>query len=384
MGLSSPVAQPYLARLNAPIAPASVAEGDDPTWYWACAAGAELLKAGLRRGAAGIGFAHKPDVQELVLALQRHAPRAPEFEDFADRIERDPYFAAEATLRGSAVELCILLIFWLSKEAGSTYAATPREGLALTPAVRAALESGLEDRSLNGRIPRAILGKYLRWLFHFGESWLTENMTLLFPPSDDQLRRAAFLGHLLHDGGPLGDKLDDMRGAYAHEIGLIADTSNDREEYRLKRLGDYLVALYLHERLDLQPGGSLDAFLTKASEKVRQHVMWSLGTNLNRPTTDFPELQRTRALAYWDSRLAAGEATTDRAKFRGRARFHRAVVRQPSNRARVAFRPPAEDVARRARPSACIQCCAVVGHGSRNTCGSRCRGLGRAAHESKR
>ena len=45
--------------------------------------------------------------------------------------------------------------------------------------------------------------------------------------------------------------------------------------------------------------------------------MWSLGTNLNRPTTDFPELQRTRALAYWDSRLAAGEATTDRAKFRG-------------------------------------------------------------------
>ena len=93
--------------------------------------------------------------------------------------------------------------------------------------------------------------------------------------------------------------------------------SSDLEEHRLKRLGDYLVALYLHERLDLQPGGLLDALLTKASEKVRQHLMWSLGTNLKRPTTDFPELLRARALAYWDSRLAVGEAASDPAKFRG-------------------------------------------------------------------
>jgi hypothetical protein len=304
-------------RLNEPIAPASVADGDDPTWHWACAAGGELLKAGLRRGAAGIGFEHKAAVQDLVLTLQRHAPQTPELENFADRFERDPYFASEATLRGSAVELCILLIFWLSKEPRSTYASTPREALALTPPVMVALETELGDRSPNGRIPRSILGRYLQWLFHFGESWLTENMSQLFPQSDEQLRRAAWLGHLLHDGGPLGPKLDDLRGNYAHEIGLIADTSNDREEYCQRRLGDYLVALYLDECLDLQSGGLLDSFLTKASGKVRQHVMWSLGTNLKKPATDFPELLRTRALAYWDSRLAAGELAAERADFKG-------------------------------------------------------------------
>jgi hypothetical protein len=304
-------------RLNEPTTPASVAEGDDPTWRWACAAGGELLKAGLRRGDAGIGFEHKAAVQDLVLTLQRHAPQTPEFEDFAERFERDPYFASETTLRGSAVELCILLIFWLSKEAGSTYASTPREALALTPPVMAALETELGDRSPNGRIPRSILGRYLQWLFYFGEIWLTENMAPLFPQSDEQLRRAAWLGHLLHDNGPLGPKLQDMRGDYAHEIGLIADTSNDHEEYCQKRLGDYLVALYLNECLELESGGLLDSFLTKASGKIRQHVMWALGMNLKKPATDFPELQRTRTLAYWDSRLAAGELAAERADFKG-------------------------------------------------------------------
>lgn len=101
-----------------------------------------------------------------------------------------------------------------------------------------------------------------------------------------------------------------------HEIGLIADTSNDRKEYLQNRLGDYLVALYLNEYLDLQSGGLLDSFLTKAPGKVRQHVMWALGTNLQKPIIDFPELQRTRALAFWDNRLAAGEVATERADFK--------------------------------------------------------------------
>lgn len=125
-----------------------------------------------------------------------------------------------------------------------------------------------------------------------------------------------WLSHLLHDSGPLGPKLDDLHIDYVHEIGLIAVTSNDRKEYLQNRLGDYLVALYLNEYLDLQSGGLLDLFLIKAPGKVRQHVMWALGTNLKKPIIDFPELQRTRALAFWDSRLAAGEVATERADFK--------------------------------------------------------------------
>ena len=304
------------ARLSEPIDPASVAEGNDPTWHWACAAGAELLEAGLRRGADGISFAHKVEAQDLVLTLLRRAPEAPELADFAERFERNAYHASEATLRGSAVELCMLLSYWLSKEEGSAYAATPREAFALNPTVPAALEAELADVSPNGRIPRAILGRYLRWLFYFGESWLTAHMSAIFA-DDPELRDAAWLGHLLHDDGPLDPKLEDLRGDYAREIDQLTDTTNDREEYRQKRLGVYVASLYLGGALELDADVLLTGFLEKASGCLRQHVMWALGQNLQKPLGEFSEGQRVRVLTYWDSRLAAAEASNQPDEFKG-------------------------------------------------------------------
>ena len=303
-------------RLNEPVDPASVTEGNDPTWHWGCAAGAELLKAGLRRGATGISFAHKVEVQDLVLTLMRRAPQAPELEDFAERYERSAYHAAEATLRGSAVELCILLTYWLSKEDGSSYAVTPREAFAQNPTVLDALEAELADLSPNGRIPRAILGRYLRWLSYFGERWLTAHMSAIFA-DDSALHDAAWLGHLLHDDGPLDPKLEDLRGYYGREIERLTDTSSDREDYRHKRLGLYLATLYLYGALELDMDGLLARFLGKASGRLRQHVMWLLGQNLQLPLNDFTEPQRTRVLTYWDARLAAAVTSHRSAEFKG-------------------------------------------------------------------
>jgi len=273
-----------------------------------------LLKAGLQRGAEGVPFEHKVAVQAMVLALQRLAPRDPEGEDFEQQFERDPYFAAESTLRGSAVELGVLLIFWLSQEDGSPFAATPRGALDMTPEIREALDAELADQTSSGRIPRAVFGRYLHWLFYFGEAWLTARMGSIFPKADE-LRRAAWLGHLLHDRGPRGELLPFLQPEYARSIDQLGEETKDREEHAQKRLGNHLLILYLQGHLDLQPGGLLDRFLLKASPRLRQHVMWSLGVQLKHPLDQFPEALRARALAYWDSRLAAGEAAPDRTGF---------------------------------------------------------------------
>jgi len=302
------------ARWQQSVDPASIAEGNDPSWQWACAAGVRLLKAGLQRGAEGVPFEHKAAVQAMVLALQRLAPRDPEGEDFEQQFERDPYFAAESTLRGSAVELGVLLIFWLSQEDGSPFAATPRGALDMTPEIREALDAELADQTSSGRIPRAVFGRYLHWLFYFGEAWLTARMGSIFPKADE-LRRAAWLGHLLHDRGPRGELLPFLQPEYARSIDQLGEETKDREEHAQKRLGNHLLILYLQGHLDLQPGGLLDRFLLKASPRLRQHVMWLLGVQLKHPLDQFPEALRARALAYWDSRLAAGEAAPDRTGF---------------------------------------------------------------------
>ena len=94
------------------IASAALSEGDDTDWTWACMAAGQLLAAGLRRGSEGIPFEHAPLVQSLVLKALMLAPVRSELEDFEDRFQRSPYIAAQMTLRGLGIELCILLTFW--------------------------------------------------------------------------------------------------------------------------------------------------------------------------------------------------------------------------------------------------------------------------------
>jgi hypothetical protein len=93
------------------IDPTAATEGDDHDLSWACAAASELLLAGLRRGEGGIGFEHAAQLRSLALRLTALAPKQPEIEDFEERYGRDSFFAAQATLRGLAVELCILVFF---------------------------------------------------------------------------------------------------------------------------------------------------------------------------------------------------------------------------------------------------------------------------------
>lgn len=305
------------ARWQQSIDRASIAEGNDPTWQWACTAGVELLKAGLQRGAEGIPLEHKEAIQALVLELRRRAPRQPERENFEEQYQRDPYIAAQCTLRGLAVELCVLLLFWLSKEKGTPLEVAPRSALEMSPAIREALDAELADLQPSGRIPRAVLGRYLGWLFYFGEPWLIASMGSLFPESDEGLRHAAWMGHLLHDRGPQGELLESLQPSYARAIDQLTNDARDREEQVQKSLGTHLMILYLRDQLDLRAGGLLDRFIRKASPRLRQHVMWWLGVQLKLLPDQFPDAMRAKALAYWNSRLAAGEASQDRDGFKG-------------------------------------------------------------------
>ena len=161
-----------VARHGEPIDPATLFDGDDRDWSWAGVKAAELLAAGLRQGAEGIAFEHAVQVRSIVGTFIRIAPNEPEIEDFEERYRREPFFAAQATLRGLAVELCILLMFWLSKDPSSPLVVEPRNGLSNSSNIRNFFDGQLRDRAAAGRIPRAIMGRCLCYLFYFGEDWL--------------------------------------------------------------------------------------------------------------------------------------------------------------------------------------------------------------------
>jgi hypothetical protein len=304
-----------LARAATPIDPASMLEGDDADWSWTQLAAADLLAEGLRQGASGIAFEHAARVQSLVLTMLRTAPREAGVDDFEERYARHTFFATQSTLRGKAVENAILLLFWLSKDKASAVGTDPRQALSAVPDVRQALEAELADHSPAGRIPRAIIGRFLNWLFYFGEDWLRRRMPELLPPNDDVLRAATWLSHLGHDQGPIKDLMAELHTCYAEEIARLAtaaDDNNDRE-FRQDRLGEYLVILHLWGVL---PESLLDAFGQQAPVRPRQHAIWFLGTQLALPPKDLPDEMRARGFAYWERRLETARTARDPERYR--------------------------------------------------------------------
>ena len=112
------------------------------------------------------------------------------------------------------MELCVLLMFWLSKDASTSLGIEPRRALVNSPDLRNILETELGDRSPSGRIPRMIMGRYLAWLYYFGENWVKDHIDALFPPADQALRRATWYGHFGHDQQPIVDLVSRLRSCY--------------------------------------------------------------------------------------------------------------------------------------------------------------------------
>jgi hypothetical protein len=272
----------------------------------------ETLAAGLRRGADGIGFEHAGVIRSLILSLMQQVPKRPEIEDFEERFKREAFFAAQATLRGLAVELSILLVFWLSKDASNAIGASPREALTNFPEIPRLLEAELADRSPSGRIPRAMMGRYLNFLFHFGEDWLRSQMASLFPAADNALRQSAWLSHLGFGQGPNMYLISDLHQCYAEEIARAAtgDEQPDRDS-REDSLSDHLILLYLWGGL---PDDLLELFWSDAPLRMRQHAMWYVGTQLAQP--GLSDEIRARGFAYWERRLAAAKSAADPEPFR--------------------------------------------------------------------
>jgi hypothetical protein len=291
------------------VAPDGAVPGDDPDWSWALRSTIEWLASALRRGAEGIAFVHAPAVHLLVLGLYRRTVQLPPAKEDDRSDFKHPFFAARQTVRGAAVELCLLLLFWLSKDPASSVGKAPREALARTPEIRAIFETELRDRSQSGRVPRAVLGRYLTWLFYFGQEWVGEQLTNLFPADSKELRDAAWFAHIQSDQSPVADLVGALHSLCAEHIAALAnhDASTGRAESD-NRLAEYLIILYLWDKL---PEDLLQQFWDEAPAPLRRHAMWFIGRHLS-PDNGL----QARAMSYWDRRLQLAVQARDPEPYR--------------------------------------------------------------------
>ena len=297
------------------IDPATLSAGDDQSWSWARKAASELLLTGLRLGDGGIPPEHAESVRSLVATSLALTPSLIDVDDFDNKVESHPYFTAQQTSRGIAVELCILLVRWLNMKIEQD-GSTPRAAFAAQPEIARTLEAQLADRSPGGRIPRAIMGRYLQILHYNDASWLRMQMPALFPADDHDLSDAAWHSHITNDGGPIPDLMPELLDCYLEEATRLAtntDTTNGGDQhFRQERFATYLMVLVLHGAI---PEPLLEQFELHASASLRRHAMWFLGNEVSKPPTMMPDDVRARGLAYWERRMTAAKAATNRSDY---------------------------------------------------------------------
>lgn len=284
-------------------------EGHDADWSWAHKAAIELLSVGLQLGKEGIGVGLEAEVQAQVISFYESSSPA-DSESFEENYRRQVYFAATSTSRGAALELCIQLIFWLSKNPETAVGKDPGNALAALPKIKSILDAEIARSGADGRIPRAVIGRYLGWLSYFAADFLEANAPNLLETSDAQLRDALWLSHVQMGTGPLAWLATEMSDCYRHEIRRLAENVPGADRDHLtEKFTHYLVILYIADALAEDVGAQ---FWNDAPVEARRTAMWFLGTQLVRSE----EEMRLRAQSYWDRRLlAASEPSAQRPVF---------------------------------------------------------------------
>ena len=299
------------------VASDELGEGDDPNWDWACLEACKLLGSGLQYGKDGIPFEHASSVVSLVAEAAVAGGKIRLADDFEEQYEREPFFAAQGTVAGQAVGLQMLLLFWLVSDTKSAAGAAPRDALRNVPEVREALEAYLADHSGMGRVCRAMLGRYLTYLFYYGEDWLQSQASGLFPVGNSALRHATWSGHLAHDRGPLPSLIPFTESLMLENLEIISSgeplSGSQLDEYCRRRLVEFIIVLYLGNAL---PENILEEFWRTAPSELRNHALWFIGKAISRSPEEVSEEEMKRGMAYWERRLAAANSTGDKAPYR--------------------------------------------------------------------
>ena len=297
------------------IEPRTLYDGDDQSWDWAIKAASKMLVVGLRLGSEGIPRAHIDKVRSLILTALAFPPKAIEIEGFENRFEGQPFFTAQDTSRGTATELCILFPWWMHLDVEA--ASRPRDPITAEPAIAQALANHLADRTTTGRIPRAIIARYLQLTHYTDRNWLTSQMAALFPGDDAALRDSAWRSHLMNDNGPVRGLMSDLEGCYLEEIDRLSVTTNSTSDHdrnvRQRRFASYVMVLVLEGAATEQ---MLERFMARAPGSIRRAAIWYVGGEISKPLSAVPETARQLGIAYWDRRLAAAIAASDRSQYR--------------------------------------------------------------------
>ncbi len=287
----------------------------DPDWNGARRSVVELVSSGLMEGAASIPLTCRSEVWAVLQPFTQDPDPAPEKET---RQNMNPYDEAVNTVRGSAIEAVIFYISWVLREKKIIEGpgGTIERGMRHVPEAEAVLAAHLDRQQETSPLIHTLYGRWLPTLYYTDHDWVERMLPQIFPsdPTLQNLRDGAWNTYLLYSGGPYNKTATMLIPEYRLCSDRI-ETIPDSDRGDLKRaLCIHLSYLYLRGILKLDgDDGTIAAFLQRADAKLRGQLILIMG-DIIRHTEKPSQEWIKRAVAFWESRLAAAKAAADRSQ----------------------------------------------------------------------
>lgn len=259
-----------------------VFKGDEKTQdvlSWTRQAVVRLIHEALSvTGQRGLPVQSRKKVWEIIESvLDDPDPKLESEMNMRNKGMRNYELAINAT-RSQALEAAIHFGHWVVR---------PKKGLrslAMVPGLQAALEEKIDLNSEHSFAVRSVFGRWLPALHYIDSKWLVQNIEKILPDAIEKKEyfEAAWESYLLYNGISLS-LYSPLMKQYSRAVEMINPDAEDEfsDHSPELRLGNHLVAFYLHGKLKLDSEPNLlKEYLKNASMKLRHSLISSMGRNM--------------------------------------------------------------------------------------------------------
>jgi hypothetical protein len=282
----------------------------DPDWGWARDAIIDLLTEGFNAKHGTLPY----ELRELVWRVLEPLTNDP-VPSLADETGEhfDPANLSINSTRGRAFYAVIRYAWWIRESTGQE---RKREGQALAsfddmPEVRNVLDAHLDVAREPTLTIRAVYGQSLPSLAAFGWDWFRENLNRILPPDDENRFTAAWESFVSFDQ-PNTVLLPLLVPAYQRAVNRIGQPGLLRQPISPEvRLAQHLMVYYWLGKLDFgAEDGLIDGFYRVASDDLREHATWFIGTSVAKWGEEAPLEAYERLRRFIERRLEAARSAT--------------------------------------------------------------------------
>jgi hypothetical protein len=279
----------------------------DPGWSWTRKAIADLLERGLQPGPVMIPFALREAVWRVMHTLTEDAEPTPEYEREYGGSNMNPAELSINTTRGEAMHAAVRYGLWVRTHLEKEPCGRERiaRGFDEVPELREVLERHLDPERDPSLAVRSVYGQWFPWLALLDRRWAAANLSKVFPWEEElsTFRDAAWHTYVVFCR-PFDDAFQVLRDEYRRAIERLGSsqakggTPADPE----RRLAEHLMVFYWRGKLEFD-SPELERFYARASDPVRAHAIWFIGSVFRGEKEPPPEEMLRRLATLWERRL---------------------------------------------------------------------------------